>query len=254
MASDSRAAIKKVLRSGDDYYAILGVDKQSDESAIKKAYKKLALQLHPDKCQEEGSEEAFKKVGEAVSVLSDPQKRQRYDQFGVEALREGGGGPGHGGVSPEDIFEAFFGGHAGGAAFMQTGGMGGFQQVKFSTGGPGGVHFMHFSTGGMGGPRQRRAAPAAREEREREEEPHVELSAWMRHAQLVAAALGPLMPVVVLGLFAVVMTVVLTLMGTIAKFVMSRGYIIVPILYVFEGRIKLVLLAAVTVLAIFGIL
>lgn len=250
MASDSRAAIKKVLRSGDDYYAILGVDKQADESAIKKAYKKLALQLHPDKCQEEGSEEAFKKVGEAVSVLSDPQKRERYDQFGVEALREGGGGAGHGGVSPEDIFAAFFGGHAGGATFMQTGGMGGFQEVRFSTGGPGGVHVMHFSTGGMGGPRQRRAAPAARKEREREEEAHVELPAWTRHVQLVAATLGPLMPVVVLGLVAIM----LTLVGTIVKFVWSRGFIIVPILYVFEGRIKLVLLAAVAVLAIFGIL
>merc|ERR1719188_1579977 len=103
--------IKKVKRARDDYYAVLGVDRDASDDVIKKAYRKLALRLHPDKCSEEGAEEAFKKVGEAFGVLSDAKKRQIYDQAGVEGLKGGGGG-GAGGmdISPEDIFQAFFGG------------------------------------------------------------------------------------------------------------------------------------------------
>jgi len=251
---DPQAIIKKVMRAGDDYYAMLGVDKQADEAAIKKAYKRLALQLHPDKCQESGAEDAFKKVAEAVEVLGNPQKRARYDQYGIEALREGGGG-GHCHVSPDEIFQAFFGG-PGGATFMAgpgggMGGMGGFHSVRFSTGGPGGVQYMSFSSGG-GGPRMRRGAAAtreARQPREEEEEERGETPDILRHVQLIASALGPLLPFVLLALFFLLMT----LMGRIVSFIMSRGLIIFPILYLAEGRMKLVLLACVVFLAMFGI-
>jgi len=254
---DPKAIIKKVMHSSDDYYAMLGVDKQADEASIKKAYKRLALQLHPDKCQESGAEDAFKKVAEAVEVLGNPQKRARYDQFGIEAIREGGGGGhGHGPVSAEEIFQAFFGGPGGG--FMAgpgggmggMGGMGGFHSVRFSTGGPG-MQYMHFSSGG-GGTRMRRGAAASREARqprEEEEEERGETPDILRHVQLIASALGPLLPFVLLALF----FLMLTLMGRIVSFIMSRGLIIFPILYLAEGRMKLVLLAFVVFLAMFGI-
>eukprot|EP00438_Fugacium_kawagutii_P008437 Skav234483 [mRNA] locus=scaffold1647:365328:369397:- [translate_table: standard] len=92
MASEATAFIKKVSSAGDDYYRILGVEKGASDDEIKKAYRKLALRLHPDKCKDSGAEEAFKKVGEAFSVLSDTDKRRKYDQFGADALRGGGGG------------------------------------------------------------------------------------------------------------------------------------------------------------------
>lgn len=261
MASESQAAIKRVLRCRDDYYKILDVDKQADDDAIKKAYRKLALRLHPDKCSEEGAEDAFKKVGEAFSVLSDAEKRQRYDQYGIDALRQGGGSGGPGGMSPEDIFEAFFSQQAGGA-FMQggptfvRGGSGGFQSFRFTSGGPGGVNFMHFTTGGpggMGGPRQRRGGNSAaqrQQEREEEEEQAPEPPQWLQKLQAVAGSLGPLMPFVVLA----VVLLFMMLMGQILQFVLNRAHYVFPILYLTEGRTKLLLLSAVLVLGVFGVL
>jgi hypothetical protein len=86
-------------------YKALGVSKDADEATIKKAYRKTALQHHPDKG---GSEEAFKKVTRAYEVLSDPDKRRVYDQYGEEGL-EGGDGGGGGG-DPMDMFAQMFGG------------------------------------------------------------------------------------------------------------------------------------------------
>jgi molecular chaperone DnaJ len=106
-----------------DYYEILGVDKSASKEDIKKAYKKLALKFHPDKNKgEKESEEKFKEVGEAYSVLSDDNKRARYDRFGHDGLRAGAGGAGGGGFDfsgfdfgdAESIFEQFFGGGFGG--------------------------------------------------------------------------------------------------------------------------------------------
>ncbi|ORY23351.1 hypothetical protein BCR39DRAFT_600833 [Naematelia encephala] len=128
------------------YYKTLGISKDATEADIKKAYRKESLKWHPDKNPGEkraAAEERFKKVGEAYEVLSDPQKRELYDQLGEEGLKGGGGGPpgggfgggfpggGGGGTSfqysatdPNDIFNAFFGGGGGGAEEM-FGGMGG---------------------------------------------------------------------------------------------------------------------------------
>jgi molecular chaperone DnaJ len=90
-----------------DYYEVLGVDRDAGEDEIKKAYRKLALKYHPDKNKgDPGAEEKFKEVGEAYSILSDPQKRAQYDRFGHAATT--GAGPGFGGFEMEfDPFELF---------------------------------------------------------------------------------------------------------------------------------------------------
>jgi len=99
-----------------DYYEVLGVDKNASAEDIKKAYRKKAIQYHPDKNPgDKEAEEKFKEAAEAYDVLSDPQKRQRYDQFGHAGV--GGASQGAGGFSMDDIFSQFgdiFGGHFGG--------------------------------------------------------------------------------------------------------------------------------------------
>ena len=108
-----------------DYYEVLGVAKDADEAAIKKAYRQLAKKYHPDvNPGNKEAEEKFKEVNEAYQTLSDPQKRASYDQFGPDGPQAGGfGGGGFGGFSGfdgagfggfEDIFSSFFGGGAGG--------------------------------------------------------------------------------------------------------------------------------------------
>lgn len=94
-----------------DYYEILGVPRNADAAAIKSAFRKLAMKHHPD--QNPGckvSEETFKEIGEAYSVLSDPEKRAQYDRFGKAAF-QGAGGPGAGGFNDfSDLFNEIFGG------------------------------------------------------------------------------------------------------------------------------------------------
>lgn len=78
---DAAIEIERIQKT-DDYYRILGVERNAEKLTIKKAYRKLALKLHPDKCVLDGAEEAFKKVSSAFSTLSDESKRAHYDRFG----------------------------------------------------------------------------------------------------------------------------------------------------------------------------
>ncbi|WP_394906926.1 molecular chaperone DnaJ [uncultured Mesonia sp.] len=106
----------------EDYYDILGVNKNATEAEIKKAYRKMAVKYHPDKNPDDPkAEEMFKKSAEAYDVLSNPDKRARYDQMGHAAF-DGSGGFGGGGMNMDDIFSQF--GDIFGSAF--GGGQGGF--------------------------------------------------------------------------------------------------------------------------------
>jgi molecular chaperone DnaJ len=113
------------MSSTRDYYDVLGVPRDADDATIKKAFRRLARELHPDvNSHDPNAEEKFKEAAEAYEVLSDSDRRATYDRYGREGLRSGGYAPNFdtfGSVS--DIFEAFFGG--GGGAFGDLFGMGG---------------------------------------------------------------------------------------------------------------------------------
>lgn len=112
-----------------DYYEILGVSKSATQEEIKKAYRKIAIKFHPDKNPDDPTaEEKFKEAAEAYEILSNQEKRQRYDQFGhagVGGASGGGGGFGGQGMSMDDIFSQFgdiFGGHNPFESFFGGGG------------------------------------------------------------------------------------------------------------------------------------
>ena len=119
-----------------DYYEVLGVSKKSSAAEIKKAYRKMAIKYHPDKNPDDKSaEEKFKVAAEAYEVLSDPDKKARYDQFGHQAF-EGAGGFGGGSMNMDDIFSQFgdiFGGAFGGGGFG-GGGFGGQRRQRTARG------------------------------------------------------------------------------------------------------------------------
>lgn len=124
-----------------DYYEVLGVDKGADETTIKKAYRKIAMKYHPDRNPDDKeAEEKFKEAAEAYEVLSDADKKARYDRFGHAGMGQGGGGF-QGGMTMDDIFsqfgdifgdggspfESFFGG---GGARTRTGQRGSNLRIK----------------------------------------------------------------------------------------------------------------------------
>ena len=117
-----------------DYYEVLGINRSADKEAIKKAYRKMAKKYHPD--SNEGNpdaEEKFKEVTEAYNVLSDPEKKKLYDQFGHAAFEEGAGGAGYGG-----------------GGFNGNGGFGGFGGTGY------GDDFGRSYNSGFGGSRQQK--------------------------------------------------------------------------------------------------
>jgi len=163
--------VEQILRAKEGgrgaHYRVLGVEKNADENALKKAYRKLALKLHPDKNSAPKADDAFKALGLAYATLSDSQKRAIYDRFGEEDPDNRGGGGGGGGhrgrgahfngqeVNPEDIFNMFFGGGMPGGVNMNMGGM------------PGG--FRVYSNG-FGGARRGGAMPGQQQQRQQEQQ------------------------------------------------------------------------------------
>lgn len=136
MLAAGNGAENQTIRMKDDYYDILGITKNATAAEIKKAYRKKALKYHPDKNPGDSeAEEQFKKAAEAYEVLSNADKKARYDQFGHAAF-QGGGGFGGGGMNMDDIFSQFgdifgsaFGG-GGGGGFSGFGGFGGGGQRR----------------------------------------------------------------------------------------------------------------------------
>src|SRR5579884_718785 len=94
-----------------DYYDVLGVPRDADEATIKKAFRRLARELHPDVNKHDpDAEDKFKEAAEAYEILSDPERRATYDRFGHEGLRSGGYAPNFDAFgSISDLFNAFFG-------------------------------------------------------------------------------------------------------------------------------------------------
>lgn len=148
------------------FYDTLGVAPDADEATIKKAYRRQALKWHPDRNKDnvEKAEKKFREVAAAYETLTDEKKRQVYDQYGEEGLKQGGGGgpggggPGGGGFhfqgDPQDIFNAFFGGANPFGNMGGGGGGGGRQRVHINMGsGGGGGQRVNLGDmfGGMGG-------------------------------------------------------------------------------------------------------
>lgn len=115
--TDQLDAVKRIKKC-KDYYEILGVTKDATDSEIKKAYKKLALQLHPDKNTAPGAAEAFKAIGNAVAILTDAEKRKQYDLYGPEEERVANNRHSHAtytrgfeaDATADELFNMFFGG------------------------------------------------------------------------------------------------------------------------------------------------
>ncbi|KAM6379746.1 LOW QUALITY PROTEIN: dnaJ homolog subfamily C member 18 [Pluvialis apricaria] len=116
--SEQLDGVRRIKRCRN-YYEILGVERDASEEELKKAYRKLALKFHPDKNRAPGATEAFKAIGNAFAVLSNPEKRLRYDEFGSDREHVSTGQARHynyytefeADITPEEIFNVFFGGH-----------------------------------------------------------------------------------------------------------------------------------------------
>src|SRR5690242_15477792 len=106
-----------------DYYEVLGVGRDADDATIKKAFRRLARELHPDvNTNDPEAEDKFKEAAEAYEILNDPERRATYDRYGHEGLRSGGMGPDFSSFgSITDLFDAFFGGMGFGGGAAQHG-------------------------------------------------------------------------------------------------------------------------------------
>lgn len=231
--ADADLIIKRILSDKTNFYEVMGLPKTCTEKEIKKAYKKLALKLHPDKCKHPKAEEAFKIIAEAVAVLQDDEKRRDYDMFGADegGMRRGGGGGFRGQqVDPDEIFRAFFGGQG------MRGGMGG------GFGGPG---FRFHSMGGGAGPqfffngfpqqRQRRSS-------ESEEEDTRRGGGRRGGGNDLMSQLRPILPL--LMIFGVVF------LGPLISLVLQKFFFLVPLMYVVPSHSRgyIVLLAIILTL------
>ncbi|KAJ3314923.1 DnaJ, sub C member 18, partial [Blyttiomyces sp. JEL0837] len=114
--------IQEILnhKSKNDLYGVLGLEKGSSEADVKKGYRKMALQYHPDKCGAPGTEDAFRAINHAWAILGDPSKKERYDKFGTDSEAARGSGPGYTFASasfgtlltPYELYKMFFDGDA----------------------------------------------------------------------------------------------------------------------------------------------
>lgn len=127
------------MASPRDFYEVLGVERSADQDTIKKAYRKLAMQFHPDRNPgNKDAEDQFKEAASAYEILSDPQKRAQYDRFGHQAFSGGGGGPQFQNMedifsSFGDIFSDFFGGSGGGRDSRRSSGARRGADLRFVT-------------------------------------------------------------------------------------------------------------------------
>ncbi|KAL0077269.1 DnaJ domain-containing protein [Phycomyces blakesleeanus] len=153
-------AVKEILACGTDYYKVLRLKRDCTEIEIKKSYRKLALQFHPDKNSAPGADEAFKLISKAFTVLSDPRKKAIHDSSGGDPEQRGNAGASfasafsnargfqRGGmgeeISPEDLFNTFFNG-----GFGESFGGPGFSSATFV--GPGFRTQTFYTGGGAGG-------------------------------------------------------------------------------------------------------
>jgi DnaJ-class molecular chaperone len=142
---------------GKDYYKTLGIAKGASDDEIKKAYRKMALKFHPDKNKDPSAEAKFKEIAEAYDVLSDPKKKEIFDKFGEEGLKEGampGGGGGMGGGAGPGGYHYQFQGDPFRMFSQAFGGNGMFSEFTFGNSG-GGPDVLFgddlFGFGGMGG-------------------------------------------------------------------------------------------------------
>ena len=132
------------METNKDFYEVLGVSKAATADEIKRAYRKLALEYHPDRNKSKEAGKKFKEVTAAYEVLSDPQKKSQYDQFGHAAFTQGAGqGPFGGGFGGQPF---------GGTQGRQSGQYGPFRYTYYTSGGQGGGQNVEFDFGGFSDP------------------------------------------------------------------------------------------------------
>ena len=158
--AEQETLVRRVRRcKHTDFYEIMDIKKEATDSEVKKSYRRLALQLHPDKNGAPGADEAFKMVSRAFQILSDADKRAHFDRYGADPDTRGGGGGGQeqmfarrggqanafeGEMNADDLFNMFFGGAGPMGGMHGGGGFGGSPFVSF--GGPG-IRVHHFGGG-----------------------------------------------------------------------------------------------------------